>query len=114
MRISDWSSDVCSSDLSGVAKIFPRCDLTRMELPVADASVVKGGISRYMRQGLLLGDPTAALADDHGEFRLPIRVIRLAGFEDRLKMAGERVGVAHEHGGLLRRDRKSTRLNSSH
>src|SRR3546814_18818768 len=93
MRISDWSSDVCSSDLignhlrdivdeiaraavlerlavqsglhgdvariaehidgnhprpeaSGVAKVFPRCDLTRMELPVADASVAKGGISR--------------------------------------------------------------------
>src|SRR3546814_2020445 len=38
-------------EASGVAKIFPRCDLTRMELPVADASVVKGGISRYMRQG---------------------------------------------------------------
>src|SRR3546814_14975324 len=62
-------------EASGVAKIFPRCDLTRMELPVADASVVKGGISRYMRQGLLLGDPTAALADDHGEFRLPIQEI---------------------------------------
>src|SRR3546814_7644460 len=114
MRISDWSSDVCSSDLignhlrdivdeiaraavlerlavqsglhgdvariaehidshhprpeaSGVAKIFPRCDLTRMALPVEDASVVKGGISRYMRKGLLLGDPPAALADDHGQ-----------------------------------------------
>src|SRR3546814_17272179 len=73
-----------------------------MELPVADASVVKGGISRYMRQGLLLGDPTAALADDHGEFRLPIQVLTLAGFEDRLKLAGERVGVNHEQGGLLR------------
>src|SRR3546814_19837581 len=73
-------------EASGVAKIFPRCDLTRMELPVAAASVVKGGISRYIPQGILLGDPTADLADDHGAFRPHITGIRHAGLEERRKM----------------------------
>src|SRR3546814_942518 len=54
MRISDWSSDVCSSDLE--AKIFPADSLEQCRLAGATSSM---DVGRLLRRQLfrLLGEP---------------------------------------------------------
>src|SRR3546814_577406 len=42
MRISDWSSDVCSSDLVSIAPPAGRWDLDSIELPTMPWLVVQG------------------------------------------------------------------------
>src|SRR3546814_8644979 len=100
MRISDWSSDVCSSDLDPG-------DRVGIEHPVLDAvrDHVDAGVGREL-----------APLDGHrvGEDALAM-LVRLVGER------GERLDI---HRGFLRqlavapavgeRDRTSTRLNSSH
>src|SRR3546814_3372794 len=97
MRISDWSSDVCSSDLSVVGQI-------------ADAAVA-GGVD-------VLHHAVLGHVDDHGT--------RGAGLQPDLDIIGVAAGrlpggpsqelcrldIALSDAVLL--DRKSTRLNSSH
>src|SRR3546814_6906815 len=100
MRISDWSSDVCSSDLLAVGRglLFVACRL--------------GGVLAYrcdavVRAGLVL--VSLALEDDFAVAGLEVEIglAVLAGKHGEL--------AAHQldllgHG----QDRKSTRLNSSH
>src|SRR3546814_3094170 len=92
LRISDWSSDVCSSDLRGVCPLI--------FTPLA-ADLVRG---EYRH----LGPQTA----DLGEYRLFVRWLDIGmeeGDRDRFDaVAAEMVEQARQ------RDRKSTRLNSSH
>src|SRR3546814_9126012 len=111
MRISDWSSDVCSSDL-----LYGRLLQTRDQ-----------EIQREFRPGWSVYSPLTALAtamSERQELIAPVAALDpFAGSLDLLQRAGlivardHRVGFIHEslfdylH---ARTDRKSTRLNSSH
>src|SRR3546814_1260615 len=46
MRISDWSSDVCSSDLCGRAITVRRGDTERRLLSEAEVDIVMSGVSK--------------------------------------------------------------------
>src|SRR3546814_20902302 len=95
MRISDWSSDVCSSDLvaGGVA------DLAFEHLEAADERFVGGatGVSLAAQPGgdaLIAGDQFGQiLADQLADVRRGGR----RGVE-RLALRGEQVGLAAEGG----------------
>src|SRR3546814_4171299 len=99
MRISDWSSDVCSSDLEAplVAK---RCEKRD-----------HGGLEHGAPMFLSLGDDGPATAIRFCRF---FANVDFDGVEER----GKRVEISERHGdfliGLDPADRKSTRLNSSH
>src|SRR3546814_1608778 len=118
MRISDWSSDVCSSDLSGPSAA-PRHDRQRQDrrpLVSGDRRVHARPVALLLRRGLVL-DSVIQTADTPltaEDFRLTAR----SGFGDGWNhyahsMAAFRgkVYVGTTRGSL---DRKSTRLNSSH
>src|SRR3546814_8851296 len=92
MRISDWSSDVCSSDLNVLAAVA---------LPVAHAALVVAGIPGDVVERLLFGDAPAALADDDGDLALVVELLRLAGREHRLLVRRLRIGEAGEDGRVL-------------
>src|SRR3546814_9957960 len=100
MRISDWSSDVCSSDLVDAA----------VEHGAVEAPLAEGG-AEVARLVELLVDPGALEllreGAQHGR-RLGPLLIRA-----RQRLEG---GLGGQHAGLHRvvADRKSTRLNSSH
>src|SRR3546814_4476691 len=104
MRISDWSSDVCSSDLVDLA----------LERPVeADAGMPQLGKLR----GDGAGDDRAAeqllAARDRQALRQQLRARRLAPLTDLgpfLHFSSLQKRPARKGGP----DRKSTRLNSSH
>src|SRR3546814_2257212 len=90
MRISDWSSDVCSSDLSENDRLF--------------------GVDRPVRQG---GNLRLALALPLNVFRIGHRLRRKGPVLDRLALRNDVVAMRRIVM-IVRRDRKSTRLNSSH
>src|SRR3546814_1442014 len=98
MRISDWSSDVCSSDL------------------VADGEQIKALVLAEEAFGDAEG---LFLADEHADVRLE----RYFGESDRDAAVGDVVAcrdpagadrAADEIAGVPFGDRKSTRLNFSH
>src|SRR3546814_4736734 len=101
MRISDWSSDVCSSDLLdrgganrlkgfGIARLLGHaCSETGETRQTAD---------RQWRQRVLLYAGERAMTSENA-----------TPFEETPEM-----GDGGCHAGVLIKDRKSTRLNSSH
>src|SRR3546814_8876252 len=105
MRISDWSSDVCASDLDGVED---------GRIAIASNSIDgRESVFALMERGELFGE--MGLLDGEGrsaEARAlePSRVIEVpyepvrAAFEARPELLW----------GVVALDRKSTRLNSSH
>src|SRR3546814_4173003 len=109
MRISDWSSDVCSSDLAAFQRVLQVDDGERRKvLVVEDDSSARHAVTR-----LLAGQPidlseaeTAArglelLAEQPFDcIILDLSLPDASGFEFLERLA--------------QRDRKSTRLNSSH
>src|SRR3546814_5429751 len=104
MRISDWSSDVCSSDLVGLLLVF---------LNLAPGVGTTGGASH--RGYGLAGATTDLVAKQTTDHRTNggtgdlVRVLRLHLILHHLVLAHfARTGTR------LREDRKSTRLNSSH
>src|SRR3546814_3385422 len=105
MRISDWSSDVCSSDLRFDASAL---DAALVEL-VANArtALATGGriIVRAKRAGrrlwVTVADTGKGMSQQEGKFRCMCAV---GGVEMR--------SVVSQQGATP--DRKSTRLNSSH
>src|SRR3546814_2876713 len=112
MRISDWSSDVCSSDLDVTAQLGRNDD--RSENSFDDHA---GGRTRVGH--FYTSRKTASLQAD---FRLDARNLLSAGADwqrDAVESDTEfdvtrrdNTGVFAEYQGSL--DRKSTRLNSSH
>src|SRR3546814_2284293 len=98
MRISDWSSDVCSSDLDGIGDEFLDFDWRQTRVDRVDLNLISGDIWHCV-DWQLRKLPEAEAADDQekGEYR-PTHA------------DGERHEIC-DHGLL---DRKSTRLNSSH
>src|SRR3546814_6202802 len=92
MRTSDWSSDVCSSDLGD-----------------RDAADAVGPDFARVRGDLIAVGGVGGGEGEHGLFLRAHLVDRGADFGERhLPAAEEAVEVEHD------RDRKSTRLNSSH
>src|SRR3546814_5023419 len=99
MRISDWSSDVCSSDLSGYRQrdrqimFFPRY----FKFPSQDMAIDLGTANTvvYLRgRGIVLNEPSVvAIETQYG-----IRRVKAVGNDATLMMG---------------KDRKSTRQNSS-
>src|SRR3546814_2145170 len=99
MRISDWGSDVCSSDLVDAR---------------AKAGMVRGFFSNVASRYDLMNDAVAG-----GMHRLWknlfVRRLNPRNHEQILDMAGGTGDIAfrlHHEGAAV--DRKSTRLNSSH
>src|SRR3546814_8164285 len=102
MRISDWSSDVCSSDLLGNRKAV--VDFHQTDLP-----------ARIRYPGFLIGlrrsDPRCMQITSVPASALEFPSVRngeLEGFH------GNDVCLSESFRQLGRGDRKSTRLNSSH
>src|SRR3546814_2929553 len=101
MRISDWSSDVCSSDLV---------------LAVVIEAVVRIG-KRALKNNVMRGMAVAAFVAIFfldAPFPLIVLTAALAGFlGGRAGLPAFQVGGGHASMGADV-DRKSTRLNSSH
>src|SRR3546814_5199788 len=106
MRISDWSSDVCSSDLVTRWETFTR--LVREGRDVADISATFGipelGVKRILALGNLM--PRIRILYRDGEIdATTVRHLTMAS------KSQQRAWLAlHDDP----EDRKSTRLNSSH
>src|SRR3546814_4693565 len=100
MRISDWSSDVCSSDLSHL--ILPTIALGTIPLAV---------IARQTRSAMLevLSEDYVRTARAKG--LSPWRVVGLHALRNALIPVITVIGLSV---GVLLADRKRTRLNSSH
>src|SRR3546814_5584868 len=98
MRISDWSSDVCSSDLDVVALVAPDVVLAvaAVDAVVAGAAEQELGVDRV---------------------RIVDRLVRPHGAAARTAVDHVVAGAAIDLVATLaagERDRKSPRLNSSH
>src|SRR3546814_6676065 len=108
MRISDWSSDVCSSDLAGQVAIDGRYSRGDGFVPVVeDQRGAADRAARYEQGGL--GVRLRFDAGDSGRVEASVR-----GFSDRRDRGVD--FTASKTGGVdasLRLDRKSTRLHSS-
>src|SRR3546814_1374135 len=97
MRISDWSSDVCSSDL-GILAVAAHADTGERRCHVGFAEAqVRGGLFDAAGTLVEVGARGPVVAVGAGE-----------GLERRLRVPAALAGQQVE------RDRKSTRLNSSH
>src|SRR3546814_1270167 len=101
MRISDWSSDVCSSDLFFVAA---------GDQVQAEAQAAERFLLALERRGFVGADVAE-----------PNQCIEVARAEAAQRHPAQRVQVAQATGAILEvgfevvgGDRKSTRLNSSH
>src|SRR3546814_6365936 len=109
MRISDWSSDVCSSDLLTVTSFF---------FAFAAGQLLYGPLSdRFGRRPLLIGSLFVYMVGGVGcalapsvEFLVAARLVQAVGACGAPVMA--RAVVVDLFG--REQDRKSTRLNSSH
>src|SRR3546814_3352144 len=103
MRISDWSSDVCSSDLLPdlATKHFTPIGMALLGGVLALQIGLWGGLDRWVQAGfaVLLGGWAIALAVLAG-------VLRQGAIAARPR--------CWHAWSASRRDRKSTRLNSSH
>src|SRR3546814_7364997 len=96
MRISDWSSDVCSSDL--VVTYTPASGYYGSD-SFAYAATGPGGTSAPASVQLTVGTPPAPVAADKSGVSIAY------GAATPIDLASSVTGV---------KDRKSTRLNSSH
>src|SRR3546814_2197857 len=102
MRISDWSSDVCSSDLKTMANDPQNRAAPGMGWPVAifiGTAMLAGGFAGYNRAAAETGGP--ALSPWIGALIATALGVTAFGFYVRRPADWFR-------------DRKSTRLNSSH
>src|SRR3546814_7305822 len=111
MRISDWSSDVCSSDLTGAVG-GARYAETTLRL----SRVIELGGKREARQALgnaevLRQRNLADTAKLEIASRTTARYVAVAAAQQQLEFARERVKLAEQ---TRAEDRKITRLNSSH
>src|SRR3546814_3668302 len=114
MRISDWSSDVCSSDLLDLARQIEIARLGAAEL--ARAGVRQRARGHQFDDAMHAGDRPHPLADFVTKPASFFRIRRPALDEDRRRLfaARRRYRKRGDVAGLEPGDRKSTRLNSSH
>src|SRR3546814_9075719 len=109
MRISDWSSDVCSSDLAAGERGDEAVQLADVgDLDLAEADVDVEGIRHHA------GQRVAELVEhDEGEDEQPAAPGQEVG-EGGDDGARQPFGDAGPAGRTEGADRQSTRLNSSH
>src|SRR3546814_1293649 len=117
MRISDWSSDVCSSDLH----IPANPDYSSLNLAAAVQV-----LAYELRVALLDADAAAPAPDGHGQGGYADPTASHAQMEGLFAQLAQTLDDIDFHKGrapdsamrklrrLFLRDRKSTRLNSSH
>src|SRR3546814_2627469 len=110
MRISDWSSDVCSSDLhhEGLFELAVNLLLHALEVAVLAALGELGAEDLLPVRAPV--DLLHALAADQRARARGRLVLAVRGLVQMLVVEVERLVVIVD----LRQDRKSTRLNSSH
>src|SRR3546814_8834871 len=123
MRISDWSSDVCSSDLVGV--VFDPLDARRDAFLVA-LEVDQAIVLLVTAANMTGGDPAVMVAATGvglalDQRRMRAALVQIRGDHTHHGAAARRSGFeCHQCHGILPQalaitsDRKSTRLNSSH
>src|SRR3546814_1753943 len=104
MRISDWSSDVCSSDLDALCAIRYPSALGESELSVSIGLITVGQKRDWSKHITDAGDACQAAKR---------RGLNQIASGNVGKVEG---GAAHRDAATVLnfRDRKSTRLNSSH
>src|SRR3546814_9568367 len=112
MRISDWSSDVCSSDLVALADVL---DDREAEAGATDRAAARliDAVETFGQAGQMFGCDAVALVADRQPH--PVSLAHQLDRDRRSRMAifhGVRNDVVRELP-ELRTDRKSTRLNSS-
>src|SRR3546814_7891940 len=107
MRISDWSSDVCSSDL-GVGFTAAAAATAIAALLARDAFTAD---AIFAGSDLLAMGAIQALSG-HG-IRVP-EAVSVVGYDDTPMGASFVPALSSVHQDLYQGDRKSTRLNSSH
>src|SRR3546814_7427518 len=100
MRISDWSSDVCSSDLDPLGFNFPQ---SRMFGDAALLPVILDGTRLHAGSLVALAVAVAGWV---------LMSFTIVGFQ--VRVLGQAPAAARYAGFSAPRDRKSTRLNSSH
>src|SRR3546814_6128678 len=110
MRISDWSSDVCSSDLQYVA---------RLGQPEIDRGLGDSELPRDLLRGLSLDQEIETGPLLVGEARPAFGVLkcvrpRITHVHTLVKIASGTSPGGDSRGRGRSLDRKSTRLNSSH
>src|SRR3546814_6963408 len=104
MRISDWSSDVCSSDLTD--KTYLRRAVRR-----TDAALVAGGRLHHGALSVLAAAQGTGALQRRARHRCDERGDGAGGAAAALRTLLRRPGQDLSHAPV---DRKSTRLNSSH
>src|SRR3546814_9156209 len=110
MRISDWSSDVCSSDLLEYDKLNSLASETNRKLLLdEDKEAEKKAFISYKLVSL---KDDAPVTDGLDALTLgPVEWPKLAAFLDLMEFRTLKARIENR---LKLRDRKSTRLNSSH
>src|SRR3546814_5718951 len=115
MRISDWSSDVCSSDLLALSRYVVQVAGRALQLSIKTARSTFN--SNPVFHDVLMHYVSALHAETlqsvacHGLHPGRVRLARfLLQIQDRTQ-GSPVMNMTHE---LLAKDRKSTRLNSSH
>src|SRR3546814_4912040 len=110
MRISDWSSDVCSSDLHGYAAVLrPGQVEDRQQVDIADRAQVERSDDEPFER--LIGGENEN-RDGKAEYAVQPVVCERACLLVRLPVRRRQRHIARRL--ELRSERKSTRLNSSH
>src|SRR3546814_4562202 len=117
LRISDWSSDVCSSDLADMNDHNDCASgLTCREYQILEL-VAQGFSAKEVAQRIDIAPRTVERHIDNVRLKLQARnrthMVAKAIAANLLTPEGEKVRPVHEDR-LVVRDRKSTRLNSSH
>src|SRR3546814_3097164 len=121
MRISDWSSDVCSSDLAISSRLF-------FSRPYFQPALFPTGAVHQLQRRLVVAAEHAGIQRELletlpvGDHRIPgdpgnDREFVIAISEEPLRFRRGEVFEEADRIGLVRRmagDRTSTRLNSSH
>src|SRR3546814_14944759 len=105
VRISVWSSDVCSSDLPGPCRVWEAKHANRAEVPIAPRGLDSAGKRRVGQHRVKVhgrpgdGDGMAARGDSCMQIRQPLSVTerRTSGHEPRqeLEAAPRRGNDAH-------------------
>src|SRR3546814_9411592 len=124
MRISDWSSDVCSSDLK-VEGWIAKCADEGAELVIDGRGFTLQGHEKGFFVGPTLIDHVTPDMESYKEeiFGPVLQIVRAPDFEAALELPskhqyGNGVAIFTRNGHAARvlaaRDRKSTRLNSRH
>src|SRR3546814_8810828 len=112
MRISDWSSDVCSSDLQSAEWTLAETRLFKHDLEKGSSAVHDFGPGRHPGEFVFVPRSADGAEDDGWLIGLVVNMndettdLVILNADD---FTGSAQAVVH-----LPQDRKSTRLNSSH